>query len=95
MKREKIELTENEMEDFDFTGGDQWELRNETYDFVETIRTDEFSDGPSWDTIVKRKSDGKFFKWNCWDTSRDYQMESGDNYMEEVFSELETKIIYK
>ena len=98
MEREKIKLTEKELEDFDFTGGYKgttWELRGETYVYVEEIRTDEFSDGESWDIIVNRHSDGKFFKWNCWDTGRSYQMESGDNYMEEVFPKTITKIIYE
>ena len=95
MKREKIKLTTAELEDFDFTGGEEWQLRGETYKFVETIRTDEFSDGPSWDTVVRRESDGKFFKWNCWDAGRTYEMESGNNYMEEVFQKTITKVIYE
>ncbi len=97
MKREKINLSEEELEDFDFTSDSgAWLLRDETYKFVETIRTDEFSDGESWDTIVRRESDGKFFKWNCWEGGSDgYQMESGDNYMEEVFPKTITKVIYE
>ena len=39
MKKEKIVLTEQELEDFDFTGGSQWTLRDEIYDFIEKIRT--------------------------------------------------------
>ena len=97
MKREKIKLTKKELDNFDFTGGSRWELRNEIYDFVEQIRTDEFSDGESWDIVVKRQSDSKFFKWNCWDAGEynGYKMESGDNYMEEVFPEVITRTIYK
>ena len=53
-EREIIYLTEEELEDFDFTGGSQWELNGEVYDFVEEIRTDKYSDGPSWDIVVKR-----------------------------------------
>jgi hypothetical protein len=101
MKREKIYLTEEELEDFEFATsgheGDQWELRGEIYDYVETVRTDQFSDGPSWDIVVKRQSDSKFFKWNCWDAGEHngYMMESGDNYIEEVFPEIVTKTTYK
>jgi len=97
MKKEKIKLSEEELEDFDFTGGSVWELRDETYNFVEKIRTDQHSDGPSWDIVVKRKSDGKLFKWNCWDAGdhNGYIMQGGDNYMEEVFPETITKTIYK
>ena len=94
MKREKINLTEEELEEFDFTGGEEWTLRGETYNHVETIRTDQYSDGESWDTVVKRESDGKYFQWNCWDASRDYQMESGENYMEEVFPKTVTIVTY-
>ena len=93
--REKITLTEEELEDFDITGGHVWELRGETYHFVETIRTDESSDGESWDTVVKRESDGKYFMWNCWVSGHGYKMEGGDNYMEEVFQKTITKTIYK
>lgn len=93
--REIIQLTKEELEDFGFTGGSVWELRDETYEFIEEIRTDKYSDGPSWDTIVKRKSDEKFFKWNCWDASREYVMEYGDNCIKEVFPEIITKTIYK
>lgn len=95
MTREKIKLTEEELEDFDFTDGTQWELRGEIYDYVTTIRTDQYSDGESWDTVVKRKSDGKFFKWNCWDAGREFLMESGDNSMEEVFPKTITKVVYE
>jgi hypothetical protein len=96
MKKEKIYLTEEELEYFDFTGGTKWELRDEIYNFVEKIRTDQYSDGPSWDIVVKRKSDGKFFKWNCWNAGEynGYLMESGDNYMEEVFPEAKSITIY-
>ena len=97
MEKEKIKLTEEEMEFFDFTGGSKWELRGEIYDFVEEIRTDEMSDGESWDIVVKRQSDNKFFKWNCWDAGdhNGFMMESGDNYIEEVIPEVITKTIYK
>jgi hypothetical protein len=95
--REVIHLTEEELEDFDFSGGSVWELRDEIYDFVEEIRTDQYSDGPSWDIVVKRQSDGKYFKWNCWDAGshNGYMMEGGDNYMEEVFPKDTIKITYE
>lgn len=95
MKKEKIYLTEEELEDFDITGCDEWELRSETYVYVDTTRTDTTSDGPSWDTIVKRQSDGKFFKWNCWDTGHQFCMEHGNNYMEETFPKQVTITIYE
>lgn len=96
-QKEKITLTEEELENFDFTGGTLWELRGEKYHFIEEIRTDQYSDGPSWDIVVKRESDGKFFKWNCWDAGshNGYMMESGDNYMEEVFVKTKTITSYE
>jgi hypothetical protein len=96
-ERERIYLTDEELENFDFTGGSKWELRGETYNFVEIIRTDQYSDGPSWDTVVKRQSDGKYFKWNCWDAGdyNGYMMEDGDNYIEETFPKTITTTIFE
>lgn len=93
MEKEKVYLTEEELEDFDFTGRHgTWKLRGETYTYVDDIDTSRYSDGESWDTLVKRESDGKFFKWNCWDGgySNGYIMQHGDNYMVEA---IPTKII--
>lgn len=49
------------------------------------------------DIIVKRKSDDKYFKWNCWDGGdhNGYLMEGGDNYMKEVIPKTVTKIEYE
>ena len=97
MEKERIYLTEEELEYFDFTGGSVWELGGEVYDFIEEIRTDKYSDGPSWDIVVKRKSDGKYFKWNCWDGGdhNGYIMQHGDNYIEEVFPKTKTTVTYE
>jgi hypothetical protein len=96
MEREVINLTDEEKEDFDFTGGTQWKLRGETYKFVEEINTSQYSDGPSWDIIVERESDGKHFKWNCWDAGyhNGYIMSDGDDDIIEVTPKKITKTIY-
>lgn len=95
MKREQIKLTEEELEEFDFTGGAIWHLRGETYKFVDEIRTDQMSDGPSWDTVVQRESDSKFFKWHCWDAGDHYIMSDGDDYqIKEVFQKQVIKTTY-
>lgn len=97
IKKERITLTKEELEDFDFTSeSGTWVLRGEKYNYVETIRTDEFSDGESWDTVVIRESDNKYFKWNCWDAGdhNGYIMEHEENYMEEVFPKIISKTIY-
>jgi RAB protein geranylgeranyltransferase component A len=97
MEREIIKLTEEELEYFDFTRTHgSWELRDEKYNFVNEIRTDQFSDGESWDTIVQRESDGKFFKWNSWDAGEHngYFMEHEENSMKEVFPKNVTITTY-
>lgn len=67
-----------------------------TEEEFDEVRTDKYSDGSSWDIVVKRESDGKFFKWNCWaGKNYSYRMQGGNNYMTEVFPESITKIIYK
>ena len=101
MKREKIKLTEEELKLFDFTAGyigAKWEVQGEIYYYTETIRTDVSSDGESWDTIVQRESDNKFFKWNCWDAGshNGYIMSDRDEYqIQEVFPEVISKTVYK
>lgn len=101
MEREQIKLSPEELENFDFTGGYEgttWEIRGETYKYVEEIRTDQMSDGPSWDIVVQRESDKKYFKWNCWDAGyhNGYIMSDGEEYqIKEVFPETTTTTIYK
>ena len=102
MEREKIKLSEEELENFEFatTGykGDRWKLRGEIYDYFETVRTDQYSDGPSWDIIVQRQSDSKFFKWNCWNAGdvNGYIMSDGDEYqIQQVFPKTILKITYE
>ena len=84
---ELIILTDLELEDFDITDTTSWELRGETYVHKAEQRTDKYSDGESWDTVVQRISDLKYFKWNVWDSGvqNGYLMSDGDNTMEEVF----------
>ena len=63
----------------------------ETYTSIDKINTSEYSDGPSWDYIVERKSDGLFFKFNVWESSKGYEFE--DEGLEQVFQT--TKITYE
>jgi hypothetical protein len=98
MIKEIIKLTDEEIEGYQFDFTDTtgpWTLRDEEYHFIEEINTSKYSDGPSWETIVQRKSDGKYFKWSCWESSRDYIMSNGDNTLEEVFLEKVMKNIWK
>lgn len=93
--REIIHLSDNDLCDFDITGGSIWHLKDEVYKLIKTIRTDRSSGEDSWDTIVQRESDNKFFKWNCWETRNDYIMDYGRNNMTEVFEKTISKKIYE
>lgn len=53
-------------------------IQNEEYTSVQINNTSDQSDGDSWDYIVKRTSDGKFFCFNVWDAGRNgYLFEDG------------------
>lgn len=96
MEREVIILSDDELSDFDFTSTHgAFNVRGDLYYFVGEIRTDDTSDGESWETIVQRDSDDKFFKWDTWDSgSGGYLMSDGDNTITEVFPESKTNTIY-
>jgi len=92
MKKEKIDLTHNELYEL-WNGlyfqGSSHTLNKETYKHIKQINTSDQSDGPSWDYILERNSDGKFFKFNVWDagTRNGYIFE--DKYLIEVFEKTE------
>lgn len=73
--------------------GNSYKIDNETYTSVDKINTSEFSDGESWDYIVQRKSDGKYFKFNVWDAGEYNGYLFEDKGLEQVFQT--TKITYK
>lgn len=91
MKREIIKLTELEKEEIDFTDDKGWELDNgEIFDYVTTLPNTN-CDGQGHDVIVKRTSDGKFFKYF-------WMLTFSENYyfsdeMEEVFPKTITTYI--
>ena len=96
MEKEKIDLTLDELMEL-WNGvyhmGNTHELKGETYKQVKQINTSDMSDGPSWDYILERESDGKFFKFNIWDagTHNGYIFE--DRYIIEV--KATTEVTYK
>jgi len=96
-EREIIHLNENSIRDLwngvYFTGSSV-EVEGETYTSVEKINTSEYSDGESWEYIVQRQSDKKFFKFSVWDSSREYVFSDGENTLEEVFQKLKTIVEY-
>jgi hypothetical protein len=72
--REKIDLTHDELMELwegVYWVGRKYELKGEKYEQVDKVNTSEFSDGESFDYIIKRESDGKFFKFNVWETPRE------------------------
>lgn len=75
--------------------GNTGELNNETYTSIKIINTSDKSDGPSWDYILERKSDSKFFKLSIWDAGYHNGFLCEDECIEEVFKEEKLKIIYK
>ena len=88
MEREIVKSTEKELlELWDnlYHEGNTAELYGETYKHIQKINMSEFSDGPSWDYILERESDGKFFKLHVWDAGdhNGYLIQS--EYLEEVY----------
>lgn len=73
--------------------GKSYEIDSETYTHITKINTSEYSDGPSWDCIVQRKSDGLYFKFNVWDAGDHIGYMCQDNGLEQVFQV--TKITYE
>jgi hypothetical protein len=78
--------------------GSSVEINNETYVHVEEINTSYKSDGASWDYIVQRKSDKKYFKFNVWeldDYRCVYEFSHNNNSLTEVFQKGINKNIYE
>lgn len=73
--------------------GNSYEVEGETYTSIEKINTSDYSDGPSWDYIVQRKSDGLFFKFNVWNAGEYNGYLFEDDGLEQVFKI--TKVTYE
>jgi hypothetical protein len=73
--------------------GSSYEIDGDTYTHITKINTSEYSDGPSWDYIVQRKSDGLYFKFNVWDAGEYNGYICEDEGLEQVFQV--TKITYE
>lgn len=70
-----------------------YEMNGETYTHIDKINTSDYSDGPSWDYIVQRKSDGLYFKFNVWDAGEYNGYLCQDKGLEQVFQV--TKVTYE
>lgn len=98
MEKERIliELTEQEQLELwnaVYYMGKSHKINGETYTSVAKINTSDYSDGPSWDYIVQRKSDGLFFKFNVWNAGEYNGYLCQDEGLEQVFQV--TKITYE
>lgn len=98
MEKEIINSTQDELLELwndVYHEGRTGELYGETYKNIKTINTSEYSDGESWDYILERKSDGKFFKLHVWDAGdhNGYLIQS--EYLEEVKAKKITDTIYE
>jgi len=87
IEREKIDLTEEELLDLwdgVYFVNSVYNLRGVDYKHVMVINTSDNSDGPSWDYIIQRVGDGRFFKFHIWDAGKNgYIFEK--KYIIEVF----------
>jgi hypothetical protein len=73
--------------------GSSYTIDGETYTHIDKINTSDYSDGPSWDYIVQRKSDGLYFKFNVWDAGYHNGYLCKDKGLKQVFQV--TKITYE
>jgi len=88
-KREGFEVTENEIGDYTCKG--PWEIKGETYTYIEDSLSS--ADGEGHDVIVKRESDGKFFMFGWFlSFSQNYYF---DGFFKEVFPKEVTIITYE
>jgi hypothetical protein len=97
-KKTNREIVKVTGDDFgDFTGYGPWEVNGEVYEKVTEINTSHMSDGESRKVIVKRQSDGKFFKFDWWDAGshNGYIFCDGGEGLEEVFPKVITTTIYE
>ena len=76
--------------------GSSYEFNNDTFTQVDKISTSEYTDGESWDYIVQRGSDKKFFIFHIWEDSNGYIFngDGGENALLEVFPETVTVTKY-
>lgn len=96
--KEKVELTHDELMDLwngVYFKDSIYELNGISYKQVDIINTSEKSDGDSWDYIVERQSDGKFFKFNVWDAGERNGYIFEEKFLIEVFKTTKSKDFYE
>lgn len=94
INREIITLEYDEILDFwdsIYFENSQGEINGVTFTRMDKINTSEFSDGESFEYIVQRQTDGKYFKFSWWEGGSDgYVFSNGKNSLTEVFPEIIT-----
>lgn len=86
--REKIDATQEEILELwngVYHPNDEYEFKGQTYIHMKTASASDYPDGDSWDFIIKRKSDGKYFKFNVWNAGEHNGYVVEDEYLIEVF----------
>lgn len=85
--KEWFKVPEEWIKDYDKSADDfTWEIKGETFDFVDRFSTD--GDGEWYGVIVKRERDGKFFEFN-------YGYGDTRNFYEENWHEVKPKKVKK
>lgn len=88
MERLRIEMSSEEileLWDLLYFDNSEAEFKGEKYKNIQKINTSDYSDGPSWNYIIQRQSDGKFLKFHIWDAGSRNGYIVQDEYLEEVF----------
>lgn len=98
MKKERLLIEMSNEEQLELWNGvyfigKSYEMKGEVYTSVDKINTSDYSDGPSWDYIVQRKSDDLYFKFSVWDAGEHNGYLCEDKGLEQVFKT--TKVTYE
>ena len=90
MVREIVELKESDL--VNFIGNGPWVFGGETYNFIEDVINDYKFDFETWEVIVMRSSDSKYFKFNLskLDLDKSYYYNKNKTYIKEVFKKRKT-----
>jgi hypothetical protein len=85
--KEKINLISEQLQDLwdgIYHKGNKYSMLGEEWEQITRINTSEFSDGESWDYIIKRISDNKLFMFNVWDAGYNNGYIFEDKFLIEV-----------
>jgi hypothetical protein len=75
--------------------GNVYEIDGDSFVQVDKINESEYCDGDCFKYIIQRKSDGKYFKFDVWNTESETIFSDGENSLTEVFRRIIEKVIYE